>query len=387
MIFHVPPPSIDTSSSAAILVASFVAHAQVVAADVDADGALELIAADSVGSVAAWRADGTPVWEVQTSGLCAQGVTLTQSRGDGAVQVVVPTVAGVIHLLEGRTGAEVAPFPLRTDDRILSAVLPINLVRRGDGSAQDGAQRGVRDGAHSGVATAEAEPHLVFASFDGFMYVVHVRTGCYERVDVGEHSYAQILADDVTGNGMMDLVLATMNGNLYCFETETPYTPMRAWQSQAQGLNVWQQREGFQGVAIEGTSGRHAPRAFTGSTFELAFTLHDARIAPKRRWHRVEVRLGRGVLLLNKTYHWDPPARPGVQTIRETLACPRDRMSGVLTVSMLNEHGQYFEDVIAVTFNAGVEHILKWVALVPFAATVGAVALASLVRGNVPLPL
>ena len=73
----------------------------------------QLIAADSVGSVAAWRADGTPVWEVQTSGLCAQGVTLTSSlRDDGSVQVVVPTVAGVVHVLEGRTGAEVCTAPL-----------------------------------------------------------------------------------------------------------------------------------------------------------------------------------------------------------------------------------------------------------------------------------
>jgi hypothetical protein len=93
-------------------------------------GALELVAADSVGSVAAWRADGTSMWEVQTSGLCAQGATLASLRGDGSVQVIVPTVAGVVHVLEGADGSERAPFPVRTGGQILAAVLVVNLQAR-----------------------------------------------------------------------------------------------------------------------------------------------------------------------------------------------------------------------------------------------------------------
>jgi hypothetical protein len=357
-------------------------QAQVVAADVDADGALELLAADAVGSVAAWRADGTPLWEVQTSGLCAQGVTLTQSiRGDGSVQVVVPTVAGVVHVLEGKTGAELAPFPLLTDGRILSAVLVLQLRVAGNGGAPAPTDGG-------GGATPE-EPHLVFSSFDGFMYVVNARTGCYERVDIGEHSYTQVLADDLTGNGKMDLLLSTMNGNLYCFETQTPYSPMRAWRSQAQGRNVWQQREGFQGVEIEGRLGRHAPRSISGASFDVEFTIHDKRAAPTDlRWHRVEVRLGRGgALLLNRTYYRVHLSAGGMQTFRERLRCPAERTAGVLSVSVVNEHGQLFEDAIAVTFNEGFEHVLNWVALLPFAMTIVAVATSSIVRVQHSLPL
>ena len=129
-------------------------QAQVVTADVDSDGTLELIAADAVGSVAAWRHDGTPLWEVQTSGLCTQGVTLTSAlRNDGSVQIIVPTVAGVVHLLEGRTGAEIEPFPLRTEGRILSAVLVINLALKPPSQATSHA--------------ASAVPSATGASFDG----------------------------------------------------------------------------------------------------------------------------------------------------------------------------------------------------------------------------
>ena len=363
-------------------------QAQVVAADVDGDGALELIAADSAGSVAAWRSDGSPVWEVQTSGLCAQGVTLVNGlRGDGSVQVVVPTVAGLVHLLEGKTGAEVAPFPLRTDGRIMSAALVLQLTPLAKGRVTE------RSGAAAAAAAAAyddeaSEPHLAFTSYDGHLYVVHARTGCYERVDIGEHSYTQVLADDLTGNGKMDLLLSTMNGNLYCFETQTPYKPLRAWRSQSQGRNVWQQREGFQGVVIEGQGSRHESRALSGATFDLDFTIHDYRSAPSKRWHRVEVRLGRGALLLNKTYHLETPRADGgggsspmrrpPTPHRETLRCPTERAEGLLTVSMVNEHGQYFEDAVAVTFNEGFEQVLKWVALMPFAAAVAAVVGASL---------
>jgi hypothetical protein len=46
------------------------------------------------------------------------------------------------------------------------------------------------------------------------------------------------LVDDLTGNGKMDVVLATMNGNVYAFESmDTPYDPMNAWTSQVHSVN------------------------------------------------------------------------------------------------------------------------------------------------------
>ena len=56
--------------------------------------------------------------------------------------------------------------------------------------------------------------------------------GCADTVDIGETSYAMVLADDLDGSGHMDLVLATMNGNIYCFQTAARYHPLKAWPSQ-----------------------------------------------------------------------------------------------------------------------------------------------------------
>ena len=102
--------------------------------------------------------------------------------------------------------------------------------------------------------------------------------------------------------------------------------------------------------------------------------------------HRLQVRLGRRAdgLLLNRSVSLEPGARS--LRLREELPCPAQREEGaVLTVTMVDEHGRFFEDAIAVSFNAGFEHVLKWVALLPFALTVGAVLAASLVP-KAPLP-
>ena len=147
-------------------------QAALVTADVDGDGFLEILAADAVGSVAAWGHRGASLWEVQTSGLCAQGLTLASLRGDGALQVVVPTTAGLVHVLDGKTGREAHPFPVRTEGQILAAALVLPLL----------------------TSRNTLEPHLVVSSFDGFVYVVNARSGCAHRIDVGEHAYTQVRA-------------------------------------------------------------------------------------------------------------------------------------------------------------------------------------------------
>ena len=98
-----------------------------------------------------------------------------------------------------------------------------------------------------------------------------------------------------------------------------------------------------------------------------------------------QVRLGRDSVLLNKTVHL-VPGMPSL-TLHEVLPCPSERSAAaVLTASIVNEHGQYFEDAISVTFHANFELVLKWITLLPFAVGVAAVALASL-TSSAPLPI
>lgn len=58
-------------------------------------------------------------------------------------------------------------------------------------------------------------------------------TGCADTVDIGETAYTMVLADDLDGDGRLDLVLATMNGVVYCFEAAASrFHPSHAWPAQ-----------------------------------------------------------------------------------------------------------------------------------------------------------
>ena len=71
--------------------------------------------------------------------------------------------------------------------------------------------------------------HVVVTAFDGYIYLMDGISGCFEKLDLGETSYTMILADDITGNGKMDLLVTTRNGNVYVLGTEMPYHPLLAW--------------------------------------------------------------------------------------------------------------------------------------------------------------
>mmetsp|Transcript_10915 Transcript_10915/g.23292 ORF Transcript_10915/g.23292 Transcript_10915/m.23292 type:complete len:367 (+) Transcript_10915:3-1103(+) len=341
-------------------------QAQVAAADVDADGSLELIAVDAAGSVAAWRHDGSRLWEVQISGLCAQSVTVSDLRGDGSVQVIVPSASGFLHVLDGRDGRERSPFPLKTGGELMASALVVNL-------------QGPPSVPMPGLAEPPPTPHIVVPSFDGFLYVVNGRTGCTQKVDVGEHAYAQVLADDLTGNGKMDLLLGTMNGNLYCFETNTVYHPMRSWRSQVQGRNVFEQREGHLGIELRRRQLRGGGRYVSGASFEIEFEIYDERHLPNATYN-VTVRLGQMPPMMTRSY--DSPGRK-----LEVVDCPNRTLEAVLVLSMVNEHAQYFEDTVHVQMNTEFEEIFKWTTALPLFLLTLVLTASSLSRGTEQLPV
>lgn len=97
-----------------------------------------------------------------------QAPTIGDVDGDGHTDVVVPTVSGNVYVLSGKDGSFIHPFPFRTNGRIMSRVLLVDLASRGSKS------RGLT---------------FVVPSFDGYLYLVEGSTGCADVVDIGETSF------------------------------------------------------------------------------------------------------------------------------------------------------------------------------------------------------
>ena len=78
-----------------------------------------------------------------------------------------------------------------------------------------GSMRGQRrNGVEKSYSSSDLGLHILVPSHDGHVYVIDGKKRCAERIDVGEHIYSVPLADDVTGDGYLDIVLGTMNGQV-----------------------------------------------------------------------------------------------------------------------------------------------------------------------------
>ncbi|BBM96733.1 hypothetical protein MPTK1_1g00230 [Marchantia polymorpha subsp. ruderalis] len=323
---------------------------QVVAADVNDDGKIEIITADAKGTVAVWDGDGKELWEVHLKSLISQGPTVGDVDGDGHTDIVVPTTSGSIYVLKGQDGSHVGPYPFRTHGRVMSPALLVDLSKRG-------AER-------KGLTIA-------IGSFDGYFYLIDGPTGCAEAIDIGETTYSMVLADNVDGGDDLDLIVTTMNGNVYCFQTPAPHHPLKAWPSQTQGRNVLASRHQREGIFVVPRS--RAFRDEAGDSFHVAYEIVD-KYRPNgavQGAYQVKVTLMtpgnyRGEKRITYNYTHD---NPGLYIA--TLPCVATRTGGTVLVEMLDKNSLYFQDEFALTFHMHYYRLLKWLLTLPLLGMTG----------------
>lgn len=113
-----------------------------------------------------------------------------------------------------------------------------------------------------------------------------------------------VIADDVTGNGFLDLIVSTMNGNVINLGTEVEYDPMKAWTSRELGNNNVEMRDGRQGIFV--TKDYRAHRDNVGATMMMGFEIVDTR--PVKGFgkgtgaYKVKISVGGNTVLFQKTY-------------------------------------------------------------------------------------
>ncbi|KAF9665162.1 hypothetical protein SADUNF_Sadunf16G0093400 [Salix dunnii] len=329
----------------------------VVAADINDDGKIELVTTDVHGNVAAWTSQGKIIWEKHLKSLVSQGPTLGDVDGDGHTDVVVPTLSGNIYVLSGKDGSFVRPYPYRTHGRVMNQVLLLDLSKRGE--------------KNKGLT-------LVTTSFDGYLYLIDGPTSCADVVDIGETSYSMVLADNVDGGDDLDLIVSTMNGNVFCFSTP-------AWRSTNQGRNNVANRYNREGLYI--TPSSRSFRDEEGKNFWVEFEIVDKYRIPSGSQAPYNVTT---TLLVPGNYQGERQIkqnqifdRPGKYRIK--LPTVGVRTTGTVLVEMVDKNGLYFSDNFSLTFHMHYYKLLKWLLVLPMLGMFGVLVILR-PQEAVPLP-
>ncbi|CAN4109706.1 unnamed protein product [Withania somnifera] len=322
----------------------------VVAADINDDGKIELVTTDSHGNVAAWTAEGTEIWEKHLKSLVPQGPVIGDVDGDGHTDVVVPTLSGNIYVLNGKDGSFVHPYPYSTHGRVMNRALLVDLSKRGE------KKKGLT---------------IVTMSFDGYLYLIDGPTSCADVVDIGETSYSMVLADNVDGGDDLDLIVTTMNGNVFCFSTPAPHHPLKAWRSPNQGRNNAAYRNDREGIYA--TPSSRAFRDEEGKSFWVEIEIVDKYRYPSgsQAPYNVTVSLlvpgnyeGERTIKQNKVFD-----RPGKHQIM--LPTVSVRTAGTVLLEMVDKNGLYFSDDFSLTFHMHYYKLLKWILVLPILGMFG----------------
>ncbi|KAF3449680.1 hypothetical protein FNV43_RR10411 [Rhamnella rubrinervis] len=322
----------------------------VVAADINDDGKIELVTTDTHGNVAAWTAQGEEIWEKHLKSLVPQGPSIGDIDGDGHTDVVVPTISGNIYVLSGKDGSYVRNYPYRTQGRVMSRVLLVDLSKRGE--------------KNKGLT-------LVTTSFDGYLYLIDGPTACADVVDIGETSYSMVLADNVDGGDDLDLIVTTMNGNVFCFSTPAPHHPLNAWRSPNQGRNNVAIRHKREGIFVS-----HSSRQFRdeeGKSFWVDIEIVDDYRFPSGSQAPYNVTT---TLLVPGNYQGERKIMqnqiindPGKHRMK--LPTVGVRTTGTVLVEMVDKNGLYFSDEFSLTFHMYYYRLLKWLLVLPMVGMFG----------------
>jgi outer membrane protein assembly factor BamB len=403
-------------------------ESQVLAADVNSDGKLELVAADTLGNVAAFdAATGAEVWErFLGEGAPAAGAPVAGDiDGDGELEVVVAATDGTVYVLRGEDGKDKPGFPYRCAGNLAAQPTILALDQDdyggdelpGGGAAAGAAHMRSASGGGGGSSSSNApglvasllaglhlrrrsapppqeqqqasgphqrrpQQHIAIAGLDGLLYLIGGRTGCASLLDLGEPVASSVLADDLFGDGTLGLAVATLGGSVFGLATRAPYHPLKSWPAQAQGStnSGLVARWGWLGVSASPSS--RAPRDVAGRDAILEVDLVDAR--PVRARPRVQaynvtaLYKGVGVREMNAGASpvigvADALPFPGRHAVR--VPTPRSRCTAVLAVELTDQFGLKYDDEFALSFHVHFHRLLKWVVALPLLGMSAAILL------------
>jgi hypothetical protein len=191
-----------------------------------------------------------------------------------------------------------------------------------------------------------------------------------------------VLAENVDGGDDLDLIVTTMSGNVYCFQTPTPHHPLKAWVSQAQGRNLVSNRYNREGVFVLPSSRYFRDEA--SSSFWVQYQIVDQSRASSGPYNVTVTLMVPGNYQGKKRIEqWNVHNQPGVYKVK--VPCVAVRTLGTVMLEMVDKNGLYFSDEFALTFHLHYYRLLKWLIVFPLLGMAG-VLLVIQPQDSAPLP-
>lgn len=176
------------------------------------------------------------------------------------------------------------------------------------------------------------------------------------------------LADDVDNDGFMDIVVATLSGNVYSFETFAPAHPLAISSQQLPESGGFTARTLGEGIYALERWRQH--RDVSGSAMAIHFEIIDKRHPSLQKGpYKVELKMmAPGVNAEKATAIFN---KPGVY--RLILNVPRKRTKGRVELTMVDGSFQRHKDAFSLSFHMQHYRALKWVLFFPLLAAGAAV--------------
>ena len=352
-------------------------QAQVAAADVHGGLHLEIIVADMGGNLVLVDLDGEVIWDAKLSGSLPYTPTVGDVDGDGQLDVLAIAVQDKeshLWVVDGSTGVALLGYPIKPPGAGMfsASALLVDLSALSALSASAaaaGAGRAKTPGASTSSSSSSSGLSIIVPSFDGYIYLVDGARKCFDRVDVGDHIYSTPLLDDVTGDGLLDLVVGTVSGQVVTVGTSLPVRPRNVWDGfpRARGNGFVAGQTGIEVLRDVGLQPRKDASAdYQNYTIEIL--IWDHRKLP------TAAGVGEGVLGLEMRYdvtiapnsNQVAPlfkatySKPGTYTVQIPIQPPEHL---ALVVAMVTEHGLKYEDSIVVQVTTSFHSSIKYLPL------------------------